>query len=84
MPDSQPTRMEVFATATTDHRFCQFDHSDPEPDGFDFHQVENSISYCFQLFDGILKRKMGSFRIWVLYRIFPFQPSIGILGLGQR
>ena len=75
MPDSQPTTMEVFATATTE-----------VVRGFVAQGQIGSISAKSKTQKAILFKYMQGFIRWKMasFRIFRFQPAIGMLGLGQK
>jgi hypothetical protein len=75
MPDSQPTTTEVFATAPTEGVKGVVAQGQM---GSISAKSETPKAICFKHMQGFIRRKMASFRI------FPFQPSIGILGLGQK
>jgi hypothetical protein len=75
MPDSQPTTMEVVATATTE--VVRGVVAQGRMGSISAKSKTNKAS-CFRYMQGLKRVKMASFRI------FPFHPSIGILGLGQK
>jgi hypothetical protein len=84
MTDSQPTKMEVFAAATTkagSGAVVQverlFEESNRRMGSISAKSKAQKASF-FKYMQGFKRRKMASFRI------FPFQPSIGMLGLGQK
>ena len=75
MPDSQPTTMEVLATATTEGLRGVVA---PGRMGSISAKSKTPKAMFFKYMQGLIRRKMASFRI------FPSQPTIGTVGLSQK